>query len=84
MSGGPELTVLLRSRIIMGSQLRGQRGLQGRTFLGWAARNGLDRQATRFTALLQIPPDRRKRHLKGRSNLGLAMPLIHCAQDALA
>jgi hypothetical protein len=76
--------MLFRSRIIMGGQLRGEFCLQGRTFLGWAARNGFDRKTTRFTPLLEIPPDRRERDLKGRSNLSLAMPLVHCAHDALA
>jgi hypothetical protein len=79
MGGGPKLAVLFRGRIIMGGQLRRKFCLQGRAFLGWTARNRLDRKASGFTALLEIPPNRCKRDLKSRSNLGLAMPLIHCA-----
>ena len=77
MGGGPKLTVLFPSRISMGGQLRWKFCLQGCAFLGWTARNRLDHKASGFTALLEIPPDRCERDLKGGRNLGLAMALIH-------
>lgn len=70
--------MLLRGRIIVGSQLRGECCLQGGALLGWAARNRLDRQVAGFTPLLEVAPDGGERDLKSRSNLGLAMALIHC------
>lgn len=73
MGGGPELAVLFYGRIIMGGQLLWECSLLDRTFLGWAPRNGSHCQASCFPPLLEVAPDRRKRDLKGGSNLGLAI-----------
>lgn len=68
----------------MGRNLGAQVGIQRRPFLGRSARNGLDGEGARFPALLQIALDSRHRHLKGGSDLGLAMALIDGSQNALA
>jgi hypothetical protein len=76
--------MLLQGGVVVESKLCVQCGFQGGSFLRRTAWNGFDGHGASLAPLLEIPLDRRHRDLKGAGHLGLAMPLIHCMQKALA
>ena len=84
MRAFPQLAVLFQGDIVMGRYLRGEPGIQRGSILRGAARNRLDREGARFASLFQRALDGGDRDLKSSSDLGLAMALIDCPQDALA
>lgn len=78
------MAVLLQGGVVVGGQLRGQRGIQRGAFLGWAARNRLGRKFPGFAALPQIPFDRGQGHLEHLHNVGARGAMIDRVEDALA
>ena len=80
----PQVAVVLQGRVVMRRQLRRQLGVQGRAFLGGAARNGFDGQGAGLTTLPEIPLDGGQRDLEQCHNLGAWGAVIDRMQDALS
>jgi hypothetical protein len=80
----PELAVLLQRGVVVGGQLRGQAGVEGRAFLGRTAWNRFGSQLARLAALAQIPFDGRERDLEHLHNLSAWGAVIDGVENALA